>query len=184
MVTAIFIDGGYLDKVIEYIFNRTRIDYVKLADKISGNQLRTYYYHCPPYLGNPPTEEEESRYESKRRFFSALGYLPRFQVRLGQLVYRGNNQTTGRPIYQQKLVDVMLSVDMTELAATRQVQRVALVAGDSDFVPAVQSVKSHGVLVSLYHGPISGGDTHSQLWEVCDERHELTREMIDSIKRV
>ena len=55
---AVFLDGGYIDYVLG-MFYRARIDYGDLAEKMAGpghETLRTYYFHCLPYQGNPATE--------------------------------------------------------------------------------------------------------------------------------
>ncbi|MDA8211098.1 MAG: hypothetical protein M0021_04375 [Clostridia bacterium] len=54
---GIFIDGAYLDKILQDEFGSPRIDYEKLAGWMSQGIpiFRTYYYHCLPYQGNPPT---------------------------------------------------------------------------------------------------------------------------------
>ncbi len=59
MRAVIFIDGGYLEKVLNY-YRNPKIDFNKLVEKLSGGRevLRTYYYHCLPYKSAEPTEEE------------------------------------------------------------------------------------------------------------------------------
>jgi len=187
--TAIFIDGAYFDKLLELEFGRLRVDFNAFVNKAlkEDNVFRTYYYHCRPFMSTNPTPEEQKRYEAKERFFSALSSLPRFEVRLGKLVYRGQDEND-RPIFIQKLVDIMLGVDLVRLAATRQITRALLVAGDSDFVPAVEEAKRQGVLLSLFHGPSrslngNSGTVHRELWEACDERFEITQEFLNSIRR-
>jgi len=186
--SAIFIDGAYFDKLLEQEFNRARVDFSALATALAhgDNVLRTYYYHCPPYVSQPPTEEELRRFEAKERFFLALNSLPRFQVRLGRLLYRGTDGQ-GRPIFVQKLVDIMLGVDLVRMAATRQITKAILVAGDSDFVPAVDEAKRLGVLMSLWHGPVQGilhgSSVHRELWNACDERAEITQALVTSVQR-
>ncbi|MFQ5895172.1 MAG: NYN domain-containing protein [Nitrospinota bacterium] len=176
---AVFLDGGYIDKVLYYDFANARIDFEKLAKEISSPDelLRAYYYHCLPYLGNPPTEEEKSRYASKHGFITALNHLPRFQVRLGQLAFRGGE-------YIQKRVDCMVGVDMALLAGKGKIHRAALFSGDSDLLPAVEAVKREGVLVTLWHGSFSRDTSPSrELFEICDERFQLTSEILQRIKR-
>jgi len=188
--TAIFIDGAYFDKLLELEFNRARIDFAKFVKEVGGddNVFRTYYYHCPPFVSQVPSDDETRRAEAKSRFFSALSGLPRFQVRLGKLVYRGQDER-GKPIFIQKLVDIMLGVDLVLLGATRQITRAILVAGDSDFVPAVEAAKMQGVLISLWHGPTRNGTSsphstvHRELWEACDERFEMDQKFVNSIRR-
>jgi uncharacterized LabA/DUF88 family protein len=65
---------------------------------------------------------------------------------------------------------------MVELAASRQIQRAVLLAGNSDFVPIVEAVKRHGVLTVLWHGPRgrgAGNTVHDELLDLFDERFEL-----------
>jgi uncharacterized LabA/DUF88 family protein len=185
--TVIMIDGGYFDKVLSFAFNSARIDLKKLSNYLVKEEvlLRTYYYHCPPYLSQPPTEEELNRHSGKERFFSALRAIPKFEVRLGKLVYRGNDGTTRKPIFVQKLVDSMLSVDMVRLAATRQIGEVIIVAGDNDFVPAIEATKDLGVSITVVHGPpIEERDNiHSDLWNICDQRIQMSQEMVNATIR-
>jgi uncharacterized LabA/DUF88 family protein len=186
--SAIFIDGAYFDKLLEQEFDRARVDFSLLPAVLAQGDkvLRTYYYHCPPYMSQPPTEDELRRFDAKDRFFQALNSLSRFQVRLGRLLYRGTDGQ-GRPIFIQKLVDIMLGVDLVRMAATRQITKAVLVAGDSDFVPAVDEAKRLGVLVSLWHGPVlgsvHGSSVHRELWNACDERSEITKALIESVQR-
>ncbi len=177
--TAIFIDGAYLEAVIREEFGVARINHHKLSLELGGGSdiLRTYYYHCPAFQGNPPTDEERRRYTSRRRFFSYLERLPRYSVRLGRLERR-IDRPGSKPRYEQKRVDILLGVDMVQLAAKHMIQDAILVAGDSDFIPAVIAAKSEGVLVRLFHGKSYHGD----LWREADERVRITRELIDSVR--
>lgn len=185
---AIFIDGGYVDKLFQHHLGGVRVDYGKLAQHISAGSdlLRTYYYHCLPYQHNPPSPDERQRFSAKEKFINALSRLPRFQVRLGKLEHRGIN-SDGTPIFVQKRVDILLGVDMVELAATHQIGRAVLVAGDSDFLPAIEVVKRHGVLASLWHGTRGGpgrqSTCHNDLWDVCDERFEIDATVAQAVAR-
>ena len=145
-VTAVFIDGGYLDKVLYREHANARIDFEKLSKLMAGSDelLRPYYYHCMPYQGNPPTPEESARYASRHRFTTRLSLLPRFEVRLGRLVCRGVDRNTGERIFQQKRVDCMIGVDMAILAGKGKITNAALFTGDSDLMPAVESVRVIG----------------------------------------
>ena len=175
---AIFVDGAYLEYLLHEEFDGARIDYGALSRQMAGDAdiLRTYYYHCLPYQDNPPTQEQSARYASRRQFFDALDKLPRYTVRFGRLVIRGADDQ-GRPRYEQKRVDILLGVDMVQLAAKQSIQEAILLAGDSDFIPAVQAVKSEGVLVRLFHGR----RPHYDLWQEVDERTRITAAFINSI---
>ena len=162
---AIFIDGAYLDYCLRDEFNSSRIDYGTLAAQLSDGHdlLRTYYYHCLPYQSDPPTTEEASRFGRMQSFVSQLERLPRFSVKLGKLAFRGKRDD-GRPILVQKRVDIMLGVDLVQLSTKGQISTAALVAGDSDFLPAVSVAKQEGVVVHLYHGT-NTAEVFRQTWE-------------------
>ena len=92
---AIFIDGGYVDKILRNDFGGIKISYSRLSQKIAQcihpdvDLLRLYYYHCLPYQSNPPTAEESERFAAAQDFYDAINRLPRYQVKLGRLARRG-----------------------------------------------------------------------------------------------
>lgn len=171
---AVFIDGGYLANVLKDRFGEAKIDFGVLSDKLCTNveRLRTYYYYCMPYQSSPPTREESERYAATDRFIYSLRKIPRFEIRLGKLGRRGAE-------FIQKRVDVLLSVDLVRMSWGHQIDRAILITGDSDFVPAVQAAKDAGVLVQLYYTPRF---VHDELLQACDDRFEITKELIDSVK--
>ena len=186
---AIFIDGGYLANLAEHHF-RIRVDHEKLGneirDVIAGSTrepldlLRTYFYDCLPYQGNPPTNEEAQRFSRKRSFFSALQRLPNYKIRQGRLMHRGDD-AHGRPIFQQKRVDLMIGLDIAGLAAKQQITHAALLSGDSDLLPAVEAAQQEGVAVWLVHGPQS---TYArELWNLADDRLSIDRGFMQRVER-
>ncbi len=178
MKLAIFIDGAYLDKVLKNEFNETRVDYKKIPIELCAGKeiLRTYYYHCAPYQSNPPTPEESVRFSRAQRFHNALNSLPKFEIRLGKLVYRNGDFT-------QKGVDTLLSVDLVNLAASGKISDAVLMAGDSDYIPAIKATKENGVNVTLFHSQFRGS-YHIDLWNLCDERFPMDQSFIDRIKLI
>ena len=176
---AIFIDGAYLDATTRAECGGIRIDYSKLAQKLAGGVeiLRTYYYNCLPYQRAAPSPEESSRFAQAQKFHTALRALPRFEVREGMLVYRGNDEK-GKPIYVQKGVDIQFGVDLVQLSAKQQISHAALIAGDSDFIPAIAVAKNEGVLIHLYHG----STPHRKLIEVADERTQITTAFLSDVR--
>jgi uncharacterized LabA/DUF88 family protein len=175
---AVFIDNAYFSKILKNNFGQPRIDYKLFSDTICGSgceRMRTYLYDCMPYQSTVPTPDESLRYSKMDSFMSHLRKLPRFEVRLGsiQKIWVNKNYT-----YKQKMIDTLLSIDMVKLSSTRQIQDAILVAGDHDFVPAVKASKEAGVVIKLYYAkPI-----HDELFEACDEKIEITSELIDKVK--
>jgi uncharacterized LabA/DUF88 family protein len=176
---AIFIDGAYLGFVLKSEYNMAKVDYGALAEKMAGGLdiLRTYYYDCPPFQSSNPTVQERERFSRAQKFFTALDRLPRYEVRLGRLAKRVDS--SGQTFFEQKRVDIMLGVDMALLCGKGQITHAAILAGDSDFIPAVVAAKSQGVLVSLFHGQ----GCHKDLWDCVDERTAFTKDFIDAIGR-
>ena len=177
---ALFIDGAYLQRVLADEFGRANIDFGRLSEQMAGDAkvLRTYYYNCLPYQSRSPSEQDQERFDNARRFYHSLALLPRFEVRLGRLELRGH-RTDGSPIFEQKRVDIMLGVDLVQHAAKGHIQQAVLLAGDSDFIPAIAVAKSEGVLVRLFHG----GSCHNDLLREVDERVRLDQPFIDAILR-
>jgi len=171
---AVFIDGGYLSRILKDEYGETAIDFMALSEKLCHgcDRLRTYYYTCMPYQSSPPTSDEKSRYAAMDKFIYSLKRIPRFEVRLGKLSYIKGE-------FVQKRVDVLLSVDLVRMSWGRQIQRAVLLSGDSDLVPAVQAAKEAGILTQVYH---SRRSVHDELLQACDDRFEITRELIDSVK--
>ena len=193
---AIFLDGAYLLELGRREFRpRIRMDYGKLAGRIRDriaedtfeplDILRTYYYDCPPFRSQQPTPEEVERYGRYQRFADALSHLPRFEVRLGWLQLQGR-RPDGSPILRQKQVDLLLGLDLALLSGKR-LSHVALVAGDGDFVPAVQAAKQEGAAVWLFHGPragVGGHPTYSRaLYLEADARAEMDEAFLRSVER-
>ena len=78
----------------------------------------------------------------------------------------------------------MVGVDMALLAGKGRISHLALLSGDSDFIPAIESVKREGIVITLWHGQVrTDGAPSRELAEVCDERKELTTGLISQVRR-
>ncbi len=173
---AVFIDGGYLNKVLKDCFSEADIDYGvfsrKLCDIVKCRLLRTYFYHCMPVIrkGN---REDEIRHTRMQKFIQKLKRLPRFEVKLGKLqIIKG--------VFKQKMVDVLMSLDIADISFERHVDHIIIVAGDSDFVPAIRKAKQYGVIVHLFYHQNS---VHNQILDEVDERYEINEEIIEYCKK-
>lgn len=174
---AVFIDGGYAKKIPDQ-FGGKRISYLKFSQhpSVARNQerLRTYYYDCAPYTSSPPSSDEKIRKANFDRFVARLESESRFQVRLGRLAK--HSVPGSAPRFQQKMVDILLAVDLVQLSVQHQIQRAVLLANDSDFVPAIQIAKNAGVVVELYH--LNDPKPHTELKNACDDCTVITDTMI------
>jgi len=170
---AIFIDGGYVKKV-ENNF-KIRLDYLKLSEKICSDlklkRLRTYFYYCLPII-RKDNEEDLKREARTHKFLTKLKRLPRFEIKLGKLQLIGGK-------FRQYMIEVLMSLDISNMSFEKQIQHAILIAGDSDFVPAIKKAKDYGVIVHLYYHPSS---VHNELLDEIDELHEIDKGLIDICK--
>ncbi|MEJ2366926.1 MAG: NYN domain-containing protein [Acidobacteriota bacterium] len=184
----LLIDGGYLD-FLQRSLGSPRLDYGRMAETIAERLgyrlLRCVYFNCLPYQSANPAPEEQEAYKKKAGFYDRLQRLDRFEVKLGHLAFRGTDEITGKPVLEQKQVDVLLATDMVYTAARRSVDAIILLSGDGDFVPAVELVKREGLTFALVHGSRSGSQltVHEQLWLAADVRLELDMEFLSPILR-
>lgn len=170
MRAAIFIDGAYLQKQAQLA--NIEIDYSRLAEhfltsvrkNVQVDLLRCYFYHCPPWMSAKPTDDELRRMKNYSAFAEILEGLDRWELRAGKLERRRDGD---RDYFEQKRVDVMLSCDLARHSAAGHIQHGILVAGDSDFIPAVHAAKESGVTITLWCG--AENTVHKDLWTLSDE---------------
>lgn len=172
---AIFIDGGYLNRVLKNNFNGFDIDYLKFCnfacELLRAERLRTYYYNCMP-IKRKDNDLDEKRYQGVQKFFAKLKRLPRFEVKLGRLQLIGNQ-------FRQKMIDVLMSLDIVNMCFDKQISHVILIAGDADFVPAIKKAKDCGAIVHLFYHSSSA---HNELLDEIDELHEISKEFVESCR--
>ena len=146
---------------------------------------RIFYYDCPPSVKevyHPLTKKvvklkESDQYKWMSEFLKELKTRRKVALRLGRLsdndvVYNLRPDITKKLLrgaisvedikesdlylsIGQKGVDMKLGVDIASLSYKKQVQKIVLIAGDSDFVPAAKLARREGidfVLDPLWNG--------------------------------
>jgi len=167
----IFIDGSNLYHSLKTFFKRADIDIGKLGNRLLEKRrlVRIYYYNAR--VGR---KEEPERYQDQQAFFAGVSSIPYCELRLGRLVY---NNWPNSPPYE-KGVDIQLATDMITHSFKNNYDVAVLVAGDNDYVGALQSVKDNGknVEVALF------GKEHSsrQLRMVADRVIAINARLIKS----
>lgn len=189
---GVFIDGGFFAVLTKYAFPNSddsprKIDlhlFSKLlCEENNGELLRTYLYHCPPYQGRYPSEEEKKRKRGYDSWIYALKQLKQMQIREGRL--RKTFDEQGKQDFIQKGVDVLLAIDMLKLALKGAIQKIILISSDSDFVPVVRALRDEGMSVILYYyknemdNNIIQSCFSQDLYEECDERKLLNKELFE-----
>jgi uncharacterized LabA/DUF88 family protein len=143
---------------------------------------RIFYYDCPPYEGGRREHKHpfgvaarpmsQLKVQYMKKLLEKLRDEEQCSVRCGEMSFNGwiaSDQAVSdilksgraflpsdfRPNLQQKGVDLRIGVDITLMSKEHLVDRIILVAADSDFVPAMKLARREGVqivLVSLGHG--------------------------------
>jgi uncharacterized LabA/DUF88 family protein len=140
-----------------------------------GEELfRIYCYHCPPFGGketHPLTGAQidfsaTSTHAGMTALIHDLSLKDSVAFRAGDLSFDGwkikrqsvdDIAKTGRqllsadfaPDLKQKRVDIKIGLDVAWLSSKGIVDRIVLVTGDSDFVPATKFARREGVQVVL-----------------------------------
>ncbi|WP_163532675.1 NYN domain-containing protein [Helicobacter suis] len=106
------------------------------------------------------------------QLLNELKQKPYFSVRLGRIQFDKDNPWVLKPNIlpkllsgeksvkdlkdgdfqlnlRQKGVDMKIGLDIASLAIKKQVEKIILIANDSDFVPAIRFAKQEGVIVQL-----------------------------------
>ena len=160
----VFIDGSNLYHSVKATFQRTDIDMGKLAEKLLERRrlIRVYYYNAR--VGR---REEPERYKRQETFFNGVAQTPYFELKLGRLVYQG---WPSSPPYE-KGVDIMLATDLLTHSFKNNYDIGILVAGDADYVGALQAVKDNGKNIEV---ALFGKESTSRaLREVADRVHTM-----------
>ena len=145
-------------------------------DTTQEELYRIFYYACPPYAGQeanpisrvPLNFKTQPKHHARTMFLSEMMKLPFVALRLGIARRRGwhlkdqwvqaaiKGTVTSAPSpndvflsLEQKGVDMRLGIDVATLALKEQVQRIIVISGDTDMVPALKLARREGVQVIL-----------------------------------
>jgi len=75
------------------------------------------------------------------------------------------------PLLRQKGVDLRIGIDVAIMSKDRLVDRIVIVSGDADIVPAMKVARRHGVqivLTSLSHNIKASMREHADLYRTVD----------------
>lgn len=129
--------------------------------------LRILYYDCAPFVGTVklPVSGEDHAFAGSDAWLNQLASRELFAVRRGVLKFRGykprniplNRQeprdTDFAPDFEQKGVDMRIGLDMASFSQQRSVDRITLVTGDTDCVPAMKHARKAGLQVTIVKFP-------------------------------
>jgi uncharacterized LabA/DUF88 family protein len=164
---AVLIDGGHLRALARkdnHIYDPDFIEKFGHACVKDGERLhRILYYDCAPYSGTGklPVSGEIHKFEGSDDWLKRLAERDQIAVRRGVLKFRGfkpkkipiaNDNLSDddfRPDFKQKGVDMRIGLDMASLSTSHAVERIVLVTGDTDCLPAMKHARVSGLQVVI-----------------------------------
>lgn len=123
--------------------------------------LRSFYYDCRPF-GIPKPKpngvmvdfSNSPQFKAASAFQNDLRKFPQMALRLGDLSFDGwkidpRNPSNLIPDFKQKSVDIKIGLDIAWMSSKRTIDKLVLVAGDSDFMSPMKFARKEGILVYL-----------------------------------
>jgi uncharacterized LabA/DUF88 family protein len=160
---------------------------------------RIFYYDSEPHEGNTrnPISKETvpcispEKIEARRRFFAELAQMPFIALRRGVVKPRGwvlrmsylkkllasegaapvLTADDMRLSLTQKGVDMRIDIDVATLSLKKQVDRIILISGDLDMIPAMKLARRKGVQVAIVQ--VAGKHLSPELIEDSDIVREI-----------
>lgn len=146
---------------------------------------RILYYDCPLYTGHQrlPISGKMHEFKGSDHFLHDLSQRDLFAIRRGVLKFRGWDPKTipvGQvptdndfaPRFEQKGVDMRIGLDIATISSNKVVERILLVTGDTDFVPALKHARVSGLQVVMLELP--GGNLPTELVTHADFKRSRT----------
>lgn len=170
---AILIDGGFFIRTFkekQSRFPRIRDmplfidDIIARVQNISKAEtdilFRSFYYDCRPYgetqkdpNGKLVDFSVSPQFRASTQFHRDLKLFPQMALRLGDLSFDGWKINPGSnkyiPDFKQKSVDIKMGLDIAWLATKKIVDKLVVVAGDSDFITPMKFARKEGLLIYL-----------------------------------
>ena len=182
------IDGRWLEVARQSLVSDDKWNLQSFADRLVPKhhwRFRTYYFDALPFKDrNNPTNFQLQKHREKEEQLRAIDRLERFTVRKGyckQTTVKGYLKGAGyQPsltevvTIEQKMVDVLLAVELTRIAWSKEALHIGLVGGDGDYVAAVRAARDAGAIVRLFHIKTLTTAAAPELYDSVDERVDLT----------
>jgi len=148
----VFIDNAYLMRVKKHFFNEglrynVRNFVETLAKKTKCIVKKIYLYDAPPFQSKKSSIKENEKKKLYDKFISRFK-KDNIIVREGRTQRLKINNIF---VYKQKGVDIYLGMDLASVPLeSDDVKGIALVSGDSDFVPVIEKLKKKGIKTILW----------------------------------
>jgi len=183
----VMIDGGHLRVLAKRANKNYNPDYIeKVAHACilpEENLVRILYYDCAPFSGKVklPVSGLEKEFPKNDSWLRNLAKKDLFAVREGVLKFRGfkPKKTPISPSvltdddfkadFEQKGVDMRIGLDIASYSAAKITDRIILITGDTDCIPAMKHGRKAGLQLALVCLP-GGRPAPELLWHADFQR--------------
>lgn len=152
--TLMFVDDGFfrlVKKHFEDICKKKKKflqTFRNICKKENLNLKHLFIYSAPPYQSEKPSKKEnrlKEDYDKIKKMLKNKKWITFREGRCQRLKIDGDYH------YSQKGVDILLVIDLMRFKKVYpSINRIILIACDSDFVPAIKQLKDEGIEVFLY----------------------------------
>lgn len=180
MSYVIMLDGGFLKKEYADVYRHdpSSLDIEEFSHKLktyvppTDELIRIYYYDSEPLKLEviKPISRAKMNLENHPSYLPNVNRIAKlkqtnyFAVREGRVVFRGWKIRKGSigkaasslvdsdfsPDIQQKGVDMKIGLDIAWISYNKIADRILVVTGDSDFIPAFKLARRNGIQVFLF----------------------------------
>jgi uncharacterized LabA/DUF88 family protein len=116
------------------------LDIVKLANNIQkGHQKLQKVYYCTARV-----KENSSKHKRQNTYIEALMSKDKIEILYGKFKVKSSKcKYCGNPIikYEEKMSDVNIAIQLIKAAASKLIDLVFIVSGDTDLYPAIENAK-------------------------------------------
>ena len=159
------IDGGHLRALARADQKTYNPDFIEAFARSllapDEEAVRILYYDCAPYQGHQtkPVSGAIQQFAQSDGWIRDLAGRELFAVRLGILKWRGwkprkvlakgntPSDNDFKPDFEQKGVDLRIGLDIATYSLNRLVDRIIIVTGDTDLIPAMKLARRSGVQI-------------------------------------
>lgn len=171
----LFIDAASLHRMVAHVGKpfwpgkEVPISYGQIATQYD----KVFYYHASPSQKGDDVAEYNAACDAHDAHIAQINAIRGYHAYAGETRHRSNR----RGGTQQKMVDVMIAVDMLRHTFNRNMQKCTLLTSDLDFAPLLEALVQEGMWVTVWHDEFA----NERLLRTADDRKPMN---IDTLAQI
>jgi uncharacterized LabA/DUF88 family protein len=173
--STLIVDGTNIETRCREAFGRDDIDFHRFFAKVTaGTHLLQAHYFTAPFSRRADPKrlaEQSGRFNVLKAMLNTSLHLGRHQAREVRCRECGFSYTA----YVEKGTDVAAAVFLIEAAIRKRSEQIFLLAGDNDYLPALQLARGEGARLIIGSVISPQEHKHGQLMAIAGLRHNCSR---------